>query len=314
MTEAIRSINGKKLIVPLSAAGAFWILAIVGYISSGWWEMLLNFGYLGTALGIGLGLYAFLPKKKKPVGRRVALLLIGIYLLVLVGLLSRNNIQITGVWFSLLAGVAEAALIHYLVAKILGPLLFGRMWCGWACWSVMVFDLLPFKRSPGRLPGKWGWLRGGHFALSIALVVGVWFGLGITENVVSGSLALWWFIAGNLFYYALGIGLAYALKDNRAFCKYVCPVAVPLKITSRFSLMKVKGDATACNSCDACTKMCPMDIDIPQYVHDGQRVLSTECTLCQTCISTCAKNALSIGFGADLGGRELLRIREVSDR
>jgi ferredoxin-type protein NapH len=46
-----------------------------------------------------------------------------------------------------------------------------------------------------------------------------------------------WIIVGNLLYYAVGIGLAYALKDNRAFCKYVCPVTVPLKITSRFSLL-----------------------------------------------------------------------------
>ncbi|NDJ52442.1 MAG: 4Fe-4S binding protein [Chloroflexi bacterium] len=309
LRQQLNTIEWKKLIVPLGIMAAFWALAIIGYISSGWWEMLLNFGYLGTALGVGLGLYATLPKKKKPVGRRVALLLIGIYLIGLVGLLSQNNIQITGVWFSLLAGVAQAAVIHYAVAKIGGPLLFGRLWCGWACWSVMVFDFLPFKRSPGRLPGKWGWLRFAHFGITIAIVLVAWFALGLTENVVAGSTALLWFIGGNLFYYALGIGMAYALKDNRAFCKYVCPVAVPLKLTSVFSLMKVKGDAEACNGCNACTKLCPMDVDVPAYIENGTRVLSTECTLCQTCISTCSKDALKITVGFDVGGPEALRIR-----
>ena len=37
-------------------------------------------------------------------------------------------------------------------------------------------------------------------------------------------------------YYLVGITMAVVLKDNRAFCKYVCPVTVPLKISSRFSL------------------------------------------------------------------------------
>jgi polyferredoxin len=118
-----------------------------------------------------------------------------------------------------------------------------------------------------------------------------------------------WFIGGNLLYYGLGSGLAAALKDNRAFCKYVCPVSVPLKLGSRLSLLKVKGDPAKCNDCQTCVKMCPMDIRIPEYVHDGQRVLSTECSLCQTCISVCAKDALKLSFGADMGGRELLRER-----
>ena len=39
----------------------------------------------------------------------------------------------------------------------------------------------------------------------------------------------------NLLYYIVGISLAYALKDNRAFCKYICPVTVFLKPASYFA-------------------------------------------------------------------------------
>ncbi len=37
--------------------------------------------------------------------------------------------------------------------------------------------------------------------------------------------------------------MAFTLKDNRAFCKYVCPITVFLKATSRFSLLKIGGDS-----------------------------------------------------------------------
>ena len=303
-----KQFSWKKLLVPGLAAGAFWTLALVLYGVTGESFPLINFGYLGTALGIGLGLYAILPKRQKPLGRRVSLLLIGLYLFIFVGLVGQENIQIEGVWWSLLNGTFYAAVWHYIVAKIIGPLLFGRLWCGWACWSVMVFDLLPYKQPAGRLPARWGWLRYGHVVLSIILVLilGQLFGVQIGTN--SGT-AIAWFLAGNALYYAAGIGLAVALKDNRAFCKYLCPVAVPLKLTSRFSLLKIGTAAAQCNDCKACEKMCPMDIQITDYVHGTQRVLSTECTLCQTCVTVCHKDALKLSFGFDLGGKESLHYR-----
>jgi len=302
-------VNAKSLSVPLIAMLIFWILGAVLWVMTGFWQALAHFGYLGTALGAGLGLYAILPKKKKPLGRRVSLLLIGVYLFAFTGVLGRENIQFEGFLLGLLTGVVQASVVHYLIAKIFGPLLFGRLWCGWACWSVMIFDLLPFKRSAGRLPGRWGWLRYFHVLVSAGVVVLVWM-LASTRPTVVGKTALIWFLGGNLLYYSMGIGLAFALKDNRAFCKYVCPVAVPLKITSRFSLLKIQGDHEKCNDCDACSKICPMDIRVLDYVRDGTRVLSTECSLCQTCITVCAKGALKLSLGADLGGRDYLRIRE----
>lgn len=124
--------------------------------------------------------------------------------------------------------------------------------------------------------------------------------------------AVSFFIVGNLLYYATGIILAYLLKDNRAFCKYVCPVTVPLKLTSRFALLKIKGDPDKCTDCRACTQLCPADIRILDYTKANQRVLSTECTLCQTCITVCNEDALKLSFGFDLGGKELLRERATS--
>ncbi len=52
-----------------------------------------------------------------------------------------------------------------------------------------------------------------------------------------------------------------------------------------------------------------MDIRIGDYILNNQRVLSTECSLCQTCISVCPQDALKLSFGFDLGGNDLLRER-----
>ena len=309
-TRLIKQINLKSMVIPGVVMLAFWVLATAMWRSSGEIMALFFFGYIGTSVGLGLGLYAALPKKNKPFGRRLALFLVGTFLFAFAAVYNQENIQIEGAIFGLLAGVFQASVVHYLIAKIFGPLLFGRLWCGWACWTVMVLDLLPFKRPSGRLPGNWGWIRYAHFALSLGLVVLLWFGFGYRLGAI-GQTALIWFLVGNGLYYALGIGLAFLLKDNRAFCKYLCPVSVPLKITSRFSLLKIKGDQTLCNDCQACVKTCPMDIRIPDYILNGERVLSTECSLCQTCITVCGKDALSLSFGLDVGGKELLRERET---
>lgn len=298
----------KKLIVPSVVMLVFWGIAIWGFVASGYVQPIIMFGYIGTSLGIGLGLYETLPKQKKPFGRRLTLFLVGLFLMGVAIFMTHENVQIEGAIFGLLTGVIQMGVIHYMIAKIFGPLLFGRLWCGWACWTVMVLDFLHFKRSSGRLPGRWGWLRYLHFGLSLGIVLLLIYVVGFREGA-AGTIAMTWFIIGNLLYYAVGIVLAYTLKDNRAFCKYVCPVSVPLKITSRFSLIKIGQGDGQCNDCDACDKMCPMDVRVSDYILNGQRVLSTECSLCQTCITVCAQDALKLAFGFDLGGREFLRER-----
>jgi ferredoxin-type protein NapH len=308
VTANKQAFQWKKLFVPAIVMLAFLTLGTVIWQSMGEIMGLLFFGYIGVSVGLGLGLYAALPKKKKPWGRRLSLFLVGTFLIGFVALYNQENMQIEGLFFGLLGGVTQAAVVHYLIAKIFGPMLFGRIWCGWACWTVMVLDLLPFKRPAGRLPSKWGWLRYLHFFFSLGLVTIAYYVFGI-RNGATGQTALIWYIIGNLLYYLIGIILAFALKDNRAFCKYVCPVTVPLKFTSRFSLMKIGGDAEKCTDCRACEKMCPMDIRVPDYIQNNQRVLSTECSQCQTCVTVCPQDTLKLAFGFDLGGKELLRER-----
>jgi polyferredoxin len=302
--------NSAKLTQPVIIMFVFWIIAVVLWRTTGNIFYLFNFMYLGTAIGVGIGVYETLPRRRKHWGRRLAQFLVGIYMLVFLGLLKRENMQIEGFFFYLLSGFFAGSLIHYLVAKIVGPIFFSRGWCGWACWTAMILDFLPYKRNkPGRIGNRWGYLRYAHFGLSLGMVLVLWFGLGhrVDQHSVTG---LYWLLGGNVLYYASSITLAYLLKDNRAFCKYVCPIPTLQKIPTRFALLKIAGDAEKCDECGACAKMCPMDIRIPEYTKDGQRVLSTECILCLECINVCAKGALDATFGWDVGYRELLKVRE----
>jgi len=296
----------KKLRVPAALMLIFWAVAVALWRRTGMIFFLFDIGYIGTSLGVGTGLYALLPRHSKPIGRRLAQFLIGVYMVGFLGFFVLQNMQLEGLFFFLCTGVFSGAIIHYSIAKLFGPLIFGRGFCGWACWTAMVIDLLPYDKSKGWVPGPWKWMRYAHFALSLGLVAALVFLFGYRPQ----SLApLWWMLTGNLLYYASAIPLAFLLKDNRAFCKYLCPVPVLMKLGSRFALLKISGANGNCNQCMACVKVCPMDIRIPDYIMAGQRILSTECILCNTCVSACPTNTLSSSWGLDMGGRERLQLR-----
>lgn len=244
---------------------------------------LFNFSYIGTCLALGLFFYT----KKVKYARHVVQFAVGLYMLVYLGILSQENMQIEGFWYYLFSGVFEAAVIHYAVAKIFGPLLFGRGWCGYACWTAMVLDLLPFK-TPQSSRKRWGFLRYVFFILS-PLFVGALFLFHVSDMQ---QIMFWCFLAGNALYYAAGITLAFLLEDNRAFCKYLRPVAVFLKPTSYFSLLRVKNDTKKCTSCGACKRACPMDVDIPN--NSRKRKNATECILCMQCVEACPKKSLHL--------------------
>jgi polyferredoxin len=301
-----RSKRIELAVIALALAG----LVIVAWRGIGVVPLWFYYAYIVASVAIGLTLYFTLKKLDQPLRRRLALFLISSSLFGAAAF--RDPIhalfQIEGLFFDLLAGVLLAAVLHYLIAKLIGPLLFGRVWCGWACWTALLLDQLPYKRSPGRLSGRWGALRYVHFGLSLGLVALLWYRLGYRPGA-GGPTALTWVLAGNILYDLLGVALAFALKDNRAFCKYLCPITVPLKLSSRFALLKVKGDSQKCCARRVCEKVCPMDIRITEYLQRGERVLSTECILCQACISVCPEQALELSFGLDVGGKELLRER-----
>ena len=267
--------------MPIIMLSIFEAVAITLWLAKDNIFYLFNFSYIGCSIAIGLVLFI----RKNAYARRMVQLLIGLYMLVYLGIINRENMQIEGFWYYLFTGTFEAATIHYAVAKIFGPLVFGRGWCGYACWTAMALDFLPYK-APSNPRKKIGWIRYATFAVSLAFVVFLF--LSRINHIE--KIMFWSFIAGNIIYYAIGIILAYAFKDNRAFCKYICPITVFLKPMSYFSLLRVKCDNEKCVSCGKCKKACPMDVDMTD--NSRKRKNGTECILCMECAKSCPKGAI----------------------
>ena len=271
----------KKFMLPAMMWLIFEIIAITLWLTKKNIFYLFNFSYIGTSIAIGFLLFQLQYKY----ARRIAQFLVGAYMLVYLGLMCNENMQIEGFWYYLFTGVFEAATIHYAVAKIFGPLIFGRGWCGFACWTAMILDLLPYK-IPQQSRKKWGWIRYITFVLSFIFVSGLF--LAQVKNME--QIMFWLFLIGNILYYIVGIFLAFALKDNRAFCKYICPITVFLKPASYFSLLRIKCDKSKCVSCGKCKKVCPMNVDVTD--NSRKRKNGTECILCFECEKVCPKNVL----------------------
>lgn len=274
--------NKKRIWIPLGMWMIFEIIAIALWQTKDNLFYLWNFSYIGTSIALGI----FLFQLNYNHARRIVQLMVGMYMLVYLGVICNENMQIEGFWYYLFTGVFEAATIHYAVAKIFGPLVFGRGWCGYACWTAMILDFLPYKISQTSRKKKLEKMRYFTFIASLVFVAALFlFRAGNLERIMFLC-----FLIGNSIYYVIGIVLAFVFRDNRAFCKYICPVTVFLKPASYFSLLRIKCDTEKCVSCGKCKKVCPMDVDVTD--NSRKRMNGTECILCMECVKNCPKKAL----------------------
>ena len=146
-------------------------------------------------------------------------------------------------------------------------------------------DFLPYQ-TPRRPRKRLGWIRCVTFAASLIFVAALFLlHVGRLERIL-----FWAFLIGNAVYYALGIALAFAFQDNRAFCKYICPITVFLKPMSYYSVLRVHCDEDKCVHCGKCLKICPMNVEVNR--ESRKRKNGTECILCYECTKQCPVKAL----------------------
>ncbi len=302
------AIKTGKYTVPITILSIFFGSSLILWFFTRRVFFLFDLPYIGFAVAAGIVINIASGRKSSGLGRRVTQLMVGLYFLFFLNLVIKVNMQIEGLLFQVLTGFFTGAFIHYAIAKLFGPIIFSRGFCGYACWTAMVLDFLPWKRPKGRVKGA-GKFRYIHLYLSLAVVAAFLF--VYKYNLKTGSMeSIYWFTAGNVIYYAAGITMAYVLKDNRAFCKYLCPVAALMKVPARFSYFKLEAEAGKCTMCGACEKICPMDINIMKYTFQNKRILSTECILCSECSSVCPEKAISITKGFDIGTDGYINYRE----
>ena len=240
--------------------------------------------------GLFLAGYAFARPARKQWWRWLVLAAGGLGILTF-SLVDAVNLDLDGFFELLLLGTAGAAIGHTMVTTILGPLIFGRILCGWGCWRAMVLERLPIGKGPGRREGVWVWTP--LIGVAISFAAAALFALAPGHMRGNG---VWSIAAGVAVYYTAAIALALALHDQRAFCKYLCPAGFILRWTSRPALLHVSAKAEACTECEACTEVCPMDIPVDARVRMGTRISQGDCILCQRCVESCPAGALKTSF------------------
>ncbi len=269
-------------------------VAALLYLTVGWWGFLIIFPWIGFAVSVGTYLNIFLEGKKKLLGRKVSILMIFPCLFIFVPVVNNENFQLEGVALIVMVGYLNKGFIHYLIAKIFGPLIWGRGFCGWACWTGAVLDWLPIRGEKKVLDKKYRKLR--YLVLLISITLPAYLVFALNYDVYNNYIykkELLWMMVGNVVYYMTAIPLAFILKDKRAFCKYLCPVALIMKPGTRIRLVKPKSNKKICIECGKCNACCPMDIDVMGRISKQKSIVDTECIQCMDCRAVCPQNAIS---------------------
>lgn len=88
---------------------------------------------------------------------------------------------------------------------------------------------------------------------------------------------------------------------RRTLCHYGCWIA-PFMVSGRklgnalgLPGLRMKSDQDRCTSCKACTRACPMGIDVSELVKSGSMEHS-ECIQCVECANACRADAIKITF------------------
>jgi ferredoxin-type protein NapH len=296
----------KQALLNLIPLGIGIAIAALLYYWSGWLGFVLIFVWIGGWISVGQFVGAGRVGAAKDIGRRISIFMASLVLLVFLGLFQRENLQLEELVFYLAAGFITRVVIHYAIAKILGPLIWGRGFCGWACWTAAWLELLPIKENR-QIPQKYTRLRVPMLIISLALPIAFilagydYRGLHVTGGeyafydlvIISGKLdQLIFFLIGNGLYYVLAIALAFIFRKKRAFCKILCPVSLVMKVPARFARIRIKPSGEECTECGECNAHCPMDVDVMSYIRQSKPVISTECILCGQCGNVCPAGAI----------------------
>lgn len=284
-----RRVSRALLVYSAIALLFFWPLAVVVLHESNAMGLVIALFASGLQ-GAFLAGYVFASSTRKQWWRWLVMASGGLGIL-LFSLVDAINLDLDGFFELLILGTAGAAIGHTMVTTIIGPLLFGRILCGWGCWRAMVLERLPIGMGSGRRKGVWVWTP--------LLAVAVSFAAAILFAVAPGYMrgdSVWSVAVGVAVYYTAALALALALHDQRAFCKYLCPTGFVLRWTSRPALLRVSARAEACTECDECTKVCPMDIPVAERARMGTSIGKGDCILCQRCVESCPTGALRTVF------------------
>jgi NosR/NirI family nitrous oxide reductase transcriptional regulator len=182
-------------------------------------------------------------------------------------------------------------------------------YCGWICSCGALAETLGdeyrTKMPHGTKPKKWEltgqWVLAFAFIITAAKLVAVVgnFNIPVIHSSL-GSIAtegrhIYFIVVDIIFAGVLGLGV-YFFLSGRVWCRFLCPLAALMHIYSRFSRYRIFAEKKKCISCNICTKVCHMGIDVMNYANKGIPMNDVECVSCSACVVNCPTEVLSFGM------------------
>jgi ferredoxin-type protein NapH len=182
----------------------------------------------------------------------------------------------------------------------------GRLACGWLCpfgWlQELVYGLQRrFRVSSWQVSERFRWLPYAFLVVLVGIVpfltLEPWFSkLCPVGTIEAGIPLILWDAqlraqAGGLFVVKVTILLAFLLwmvRTKRPFCRFVCPLGAIWSPFNRLSSLHLTVVESACTECDACRRVCPVDISI------HEEPASMRCVRCMECVKVCPEAAIRL--------------------
>lgn len=96
--------------------------------------------------------------------------------------------------------------------------------------------------------------------------------------------------------------------SGRVWCRFLCPLAALMHLYARFGRFRILAEKKKCISCNVCTSVCHMGIDVMNFASRGQPMADPECVRCSACVQMCPTGVLTFGQ-VDRHGRVVARDR-----
>lgn len=194
----------------------------------------------------------------------------------------------------MLQKIAVSSFILFL-AVMLVAIVFRRSFCGYICPLGTLQELFAnlgrrFMKNPPVIPAAID--RPARYLKYVVLV------LVVVLSAAAGELIIrpydpWvtynHLTSGELFedfsigFIILLLTLVGSVFYNRVFCKYLCPMGAFLALFFKLGWFGIRRNPDTCVGCGACSKVCPVDIDVTQ----SNRVNNVECISCNECVNVC---------------------------